>query len=181
MTESYTDSAIKGFKDFTEQELNANRKGQITSDQLARIKFIAVSDRKISKFVGWGMFIFFSVLYSLIYAFDPSFRKEVVGPYGLYILLILWGIPLIALVVSSSVGEKMTTDFLAVNSVSAAKGKPKKKHHFSDGMHGYTIEIDRITFPVFEDFYNIVDETSTYAFYYVPAGSYHLILSWERL
>lgn len=178
---TYLQESATGFNDFTPEELKQNREGKFTPEQLKRIRRIASSEKKMQKIICIVMAVFLSV-FCIVVLLQENVQHLIAESYRLALTLCLaLGLPIFFLTVSYLFGKSLNQEFMNVDRPSSIQGVVTKHAYSSDGVDSYSVKVEHIKFPVNEKLFNVVEENQMYAFYYVPATGYNLILSWEKL
>jgi len=172
--------------DFTPEELNLNKQGQLSDNQRETLRMTARGVRKSSRagvyitigFMLLGLCIIFSMYLQNEYTRAALFSN----PRNL-----LW-FPAIALIVTvllafSLLSARWVSNRLLNAQLQVAEGKIRLDQNYSAnaGFTSYYVYVGKKKFSFSEDMSAIFKEGEKYKVYYCKASAYELIMSFEKM
>lgn len=165
------------FIPFNTTDLAANRQGQLTARQMARIQEMYVEHKKWLKNGPWTMLLFWCSINFLIALFSPSYRHDVFNPLG---LLAVFGGPTLLGLISYFISRIMNEGFAKQTKTRNTTGKVRKKIWHGRGITGYRIGLNKVQFECTKEFFDLIEEHQNYAFYYIRNMGQNMVISWEK-
>lgn len=172
--------------EFTEEDLNANKRGQLSSSQREWLKMIGQGGTRLQSFNIWiaigFMFLGLCLILGLFLQNEDSRAALFANPLNLLIfpiiIIIVTGILFLSLLLARWNAAKLQNALL-----SSASGNVRLDTDSSgeSGLTTYFVIVGKKKFKFGDDMSNVFKGGQRYKIYYCKAGMYEFVLSFEPL
>ena len=172
--------------EFTEEDLKANKRGQLSQSQKEWLKMIGKGGVRLQSFNVWiavgFMFLGLCITLGLYLSNEDSRAALFANPSNLLIfpiaIVVIVGILVLSMFLARWNANKLQTTLL-----SSASGNVRFDRDYSSesNIATYYVIVGKKKFKFADDMSSVFKEGEKYKVYYCRAGMYEFVMSYERL
>ena len=172
--------------EFTEEDLKANKRGQLSQSQKEWLKMIGKGGVRLQSFNVWiavgFMFLGLCITLGLYLSNEDSRAALFANPSNLLIfpiaIVVIVGILVLSMLLARWNANKLQTAML-----SSSSGNVRFDRNYSSesNIATYYVIVGKKKFKFADDMSSVFKEGEKYKVYYCRAGMYEFVMSYERL